>query len=60
MEKKEPEYYLLIPTYQAKRITDNEFILVMTKGDKRKPILLTIPQNRFDRKLTYYKKFSWN
>lgn len=60
MDKKELEFYLLIPTFNAPRIQDNEFILVMSKGKRRKPVLLTIPKNRFDRKLTYYKKLSWN
>lgn len=62
MEKKELEHYLLIPTYQAPRIQDNEFILIMTKGDIRKPVLLTYPKHRFDRKLRYVRKqlINWN
>lgn len=61
MEKrKELEFYLLIPTYNAPKITMDEFVLVMSKGEKRKPILLTCPRHRFSRKLNYYKKLSWN
>lgn len=59
MEKKE-EHYLLIPTYQTSRLTDDEFILVLVKGELRKPVILTLPKNRFERKLRYYKKLSWN
>lgn len=30
MEKKVAEFYLLVPTYNGVRITDNEFVLVMS------------------------------
>lgn len=60
MKKDDLEFYLLIPTLDGPRIQYNEFVLVASKGKLRKPVLLTIPRNRFERKLTYYKKFSLN
>ena len=60
--KEELENFMLIPTYNAPRIQDTEFILIMTKGEIRKPVLLTYPKNRFDRMLRYVKKqqINWN
>ena len=60
MKKEDKEYFMLIPTYDAPRVNDTEFILIMTKGDIRRPVLLKYPRHRFDRKLRYFKKLNWN
>jgi len=61
MKNDEYEYYLLIPTYDSQRIQDREFLLIMNKGEIRKPILLTYPRHRFDRKLKICRKLIiWN
>lgn len=60
MKKEDFEFYLLIPTFYAPRIQDNEFILILNKGDIRKPVILTYPGHKFERKLKYFKKLNWN
>lgn len=57
---KESEYFMLLPTNDTSALNDNEFVLVISKGDIRKPVLITYPRNSFDRKLRYFKKISWN
>ncbi len=56
----EKEFYLLIPTYNAPRIQDREYILVLNKGEIRKPILITQRRDKFEKHLKYFKKFSWS
>ena len=61
MKKEEFEFYTLTPTYEAPRIQDKEFLLIMNKGEIRKPVLLNYPRHRFDRKLKICRKLIiWN
>jgi len=61
MKKDEFEFYLLIPTFEAPRIQDKEYLLIINKGAIRKPALLTYPRHRFDRKLKICRKLIiWN
>jgi hypothetical protein len=56
----ELEYFMLMPTYNKFWDEGHSYVFIMTKGTRRKPVIINYPRFKFDRKLRYFNKLYWN
>ena len=56
---KQDEIYILIPIRKNFLEDTNDFVLILTNGERKKAVILTSPKTR-KRKLKFYRDISWN